>query len=316
MHVKRCRFVAGLALLSLALGLLVLGPVATAQVCTPATCGALSPPGGKGNFDGLGFTDAVDLNNFVDYIYSAGAGAQPASLCNVGINGYCNPYFDCEPTVGDLLALSDWLFTGAPMQDCDVTVTPALGALALMGPLAATGGSATTGIEPVTLSLVGPAVNLRGYSMPIKVTPLGGLIIDQVDVTFAFDNGGAWTNKFIGQRANDRAMVIVFSQTGPPFNTSTGIPTFITVNVHYSNGPGAFVLGTYAAAPADIPAYYENTITKDGSAAVVNEYSLRLRDNTVTRVPTTSQTGTLVLIIMVGLVGAFAVVRSRRRGAA
>ncbi len=119
MTIKSISTVVSLAAFVLGLAV-VFSPVITQAQCNITTCG--SPVGaGPGDINGDGFVNQFD--GLFGYVISGDN--PPASLCNAEINGMCNPFWPCEPTLGDAFRLLENTFFGAvDLLPCDLATEP------------------------------------------------------------------------------------------------------------------------------------------------------------------------------------------------
>jgi len=277
-----------------------------AQGCSGATCG--SPvAGGPGDVDGSGAFDPLDLVYLVNYCFKDGPA--PVSLCNAEVNGLCNPYFACEPTIGDVVRMIEVLYLGTgtllpctsasnPPATSDIVIYPKL----QLAPNPIGGGFLIT---QLFLQNNGPVARMiYGYSLPMEVTYSGG--ITSTDVSSLYSGpGGVWTTGQIN-RGSNRVYVYATpdgARTGVSLPPGQALPLML-IEVRY--GPstiGSYVdYNTYIDAnhPAEIPLISTNGLLKGISIESASEELVRTSGS---RLPATSRTGRTILMVLVVLIG-------------
>ena len=294
-------------LLGVLLVLVLVCPTDGFSQCNTATCG---PPvgAGPGDVNGDGVVDPLDLLDLINYCFNNGA--PPASLCNSEVNGWCNRFFPCQPTVGDIAQLIDFLFAGGTLASC-TAASPMPFAQLKTFPRGVFVRKGINGTRTLWVSAINRGVTARrlfGYTIPLDFRGIG-VTINKVTVIDQYKGpGNAWTP--VG--ASSRSTHQVFGFAVPDQNlTSVLIPPggsqrIIRIKIEYTCVLpfGLIRVNPYAFPPAEIPVYSTSGELAPGRALAANLDEVEFQmDSDYARIPTTTAWGQGILIALIILAG-------------
>jgi hypothetical protein len=281
--------------------------------CDPTSCGVGIPPRGDLNLDAS--VDAIDLSELIQYCFNPAHPPFAAPLCNAEVNGVCNRWYPCEPTLGDVTQLIDFLFFAQPLSPTCLVPDITVGPLRVRGARRVPPGTGQVTFWAYAYNRAGPTRRLFGYTLPIRVFG-PGVLINSVTVAQQFTNGGAWTiNGWIGTANNQ-----VFAYAAPDPNlTATGpiaaggMLNLVQLTVSYNNTttqPRRIRVRSYAAPPAEVP-----VLSVDGGIKAGRDIAQDILEEEVIyeydaeEIPTTTDTGQAILVVLLMLAGILAASR-------